>query len=270
VLVKSTDLYNKRNQHSQKKSAREALPQKCCCEQDIKTMAEKTLKLHQEVDPIYFSPNFKPMVKLVEILSAEARRAKHTTEDDSDDDTLRTGVRVHALEGAVATLGDLGPAATVRDLRRAVARAVGVAAADQRLYASAAGRLELVKDDDATLLDAGVWLPDEPRGAVHLRSAAYERLQRQLATATGAVEQLLEQRYGPFHASVSSVRTTAAQYQTLRKLAADAKTSVDACGGPWRSTASRTARRRSPPARASSSTGRPRSRPRRRSGCWPN
>ena len=171
-------------------------------------MTEKTLKLHQEVDPIYFSPNFKPMVKLVEILSAEARRAKHTTEDDSDDDTLRTGVRVHALEGAVATLGDLGPAATVRDLRRAVARAVGVAAADQRLYASAAGRLELVKDDDATLLDAGVWLPDEPRGAVHLRSAAYERLQRQLATATGAVEQLLEQRYGPFHASVSSVRTS--------------------------------------------------------------
>ena len=191
--------------------------------------ADKTLKLHADVDPIYFSPNFKPMVKLVEILSAEARRAKHTTEDDSDDDTLRTGVRVHALEGAVATLGDLGPAATVRDLRRAVARAVGVAAADQRLYASAAGRLELVKDDDATLLDAGVWLPDEPRGAVHLRSAAYERLQRQLATATGAVEQLLEQRYGPFHASVSSVRTTAAQYQTLRKLAADAKTSVDAC-----------------------------------------
>ena len=67
--------------------------------------AEKTLKLHADVDPIYFSPNFKPMVKLVEILSAEARRAKHTTEDDSDDDTLRTGVRVHALEGAVATLG---------------------------------------------------------------------------------------------------------------------------------------------------------------------
>ena len=91
--------------------------------------AEKTLKLHADVDPIYFSPNFKPMVKLVEILSAEARRAKHTTEDDSDADTLRTGVRVHALEGAVATLGDLGPAATVRDLRRAVARAVGVAAA---------------------------------------------------------------------------------------------------------------------------------------------
>ena len=54
-------------------------------------------KLHADVDPIYFSPNFKPMVKLVEILSAEARRAKHTTEDDSDDDTLRTGVRVHAL-----------------------------------------------------------------------------------------------------------------------------------------------------------------------------
>ena len=106
-------------------------------------------KLHADVDPIYFSPNFKPMVKLVEILSAEARRAKHTTEDDSDDDTLRTGVRVHALEGVVATLGDLGPAATVRDLRRAVARAVGVAAADQRLYASAAGRLELVKDDGA-------------------------------------------------------------------------------------------------------------------------
>ena len=33
-------------------------------------------KLHADVDPIYFSPNFKPMVKLVEILSAEARRAK--------------------------------------------------------------------------------------------------------------------------------------------------------------------------------------------------
>ena len=47
-------------------------------------------KLHADVDPIYFSPNFKPMVKLVEILSAEARRAKHTTEDDSDDDTLLT------------------------------------------------------------------------------------------------------------------------------------------------------------------------------------
>ena len=148
-------------------------------------MAEKTLKLHQEVDPIYFSPNFKPMVKLVEILSAEARRAKHTTGDDSDDDTLRTGVRVHALEGAVATLADLGPAATVRDLRRAVARAVGVAAADQRLYASAAGRLELVKDEDATLLDAGVWLPDEPRGAVHLRSAAYERLAADMARNPG-------------------------------------------------------------------------------------
>ena len=29
--------------------------------------------------------------------------------------------------------------------------------------------------------------------------------------------------------ALSSVRTTAAQYQTLRKLAADAKTSVDAC-----------------------------------------
>ena len=28
---------------------------------------------------------------------------------------------------------------------------------------------------------------------------------------------------------MSTVRTTAAQYQTLRKLAADAKTSVDAC-----------------------------------------
>ena len=27
-------------------------------------------KLHADVDPIYFSPNFKPMVKLVEILSA--------------------------------------------------------------------------------------------------------------------------------------------------------------------------------------------------------
>jgi len=184
-------------------------------------------KLKAEVDPVYFSPNFKPMVKLVEVLSAEARRATRTT-DESDDDTPQTCVRVHALEGAVATL-DLGPAATVRDLRRAVARAVGGAAADQRLYASAAGRLELVRDDEATLVDAGIWLQNERRGAVHLRSAAYERLQAQLATATGAVEQLLEERYGPFHESVSSVRTTTTQYQTLRTLAADAKASVGAC-----------------------------------------
>ena len=225
-------------------------------------------KLHADVDPIYFSPNFKPMVKLVEILSAEARRAKHTTEDDSDDDTLRTGVRVHALEGAVATLG--GGRAAVRDLRRAVARAVGVAAADQRLYASAAGRLELVKDDDATLLDAGRLAAGRAAArctcGAPRTSGSSGSSRRRRAPSSSCSSSATAPSTRPSAACARPRRSTKHYVNsppTRRRPSTPAGRS-SASGDPWRSTASRTARKRSPPARASSSTGRPRSRPRRR------
>ena len=108
---------------------------------------------------------------------------------------------------------------------------------------------------------------------MHLRSAAYER-PAAARDGDGRVEQLLEQR-GP---RPSAACATAAQYQTLRKLAADAgrrrrgRSSASAARGDRRPRGPRGNR---PPARASSSTcRRPRSRPRsagagRAASSWP-
>ena len=233
-----------------------------------KQKQKKTAKLHQDVDPIYFYLNFKPMVKSSRSW-AEARRAKHTTEDDSDDDTLRTSVRVHAFPGAVVASPTWAMADRLADLRRAVPRC-GVAAADQRLYASAAGRLELVKDDGQLLGLQYVWLR-----TVAARCTCGRRVraaQRQLMTATAPSSAARAARR-PLPRVRQQRAHGSAQYQTLRKLAADAKTSVDACrarsasGGPE---IDGLATARPEPAGARVPSTEARVRPRRRSGCWPS
>lgn len=98
-------------------------------------------RLHSEIDPAFFSTNFRPMMQLVSILSAEARGrggAAAGAEDagDAGDDGA---VRVFTLDGSVVSLVGLDASSTVDELRGAVKRVVGADFEDQRLYVNPEG-----------------------------------------------------------------------------------------------------------------------------------
>ena len=204
-------------------------------------------RLHSEINPDFFSTNFKPMMQLVSILSAEARGRAGRLDDDEggaaegDEDG---DLRVFTLEGSVVRLRGLDGRSTVDELRAAVKRRLGADFEDQRLYVDAdssarggavltsdvtVARLDLLNDGASTLGACGVFRDGARFGAVHLRNRYYETLRKQLLVATDAVESLLAAHYDTFNASVSSVEKMATQYGTLKDLNARARAHVSDC-----------------------------------------
>ena len=200
-------------------------------------------RLHSEINPDFFSSNFRPMMQLVSILSAEARGRAGAPEPAEEGGDGAGDLKVFTLEGAVVRLRGLGAASTVDELRSAVRRRLGADFEDQRLYVDAdpaarsgalgagvtVARLDLLNDGAAALGDRGVFRDGARVGEVHLRNRAYETLRKQLQVATDAVESLLAAHYDTFNGSVASVERMAAEYEALRGLTADARARVADC-----------------------------------------
>ena len=194
-------------------------------------------RLHSEINPDFFSSNFRPMMQLVSILSAEARGRAGAPEPAEEGGDGAGDLKVFTLEGSVVRLRGLGAASTVDELRSAVRRRLGADFEDQRLYVDAdpaarsgalgagvtVARLDLLNDGAAALGDRGVFRDGARVGEVHLRNRAYETLRKQLQVATDAVESLLAAHYDAFNGSVAAVERTAAEYDALRRLTDDAR-----------------------------------------------
>uniref|UniRef100_A0A7S3JS14 Ubiquitin-like domain-containing protein n=1 Tax=Aureoumbra lagunensis TaxID=44058 RepID=A0A7S3JS14_9STRA len=220
-------------------------------------------RLHSEIEPAFFSTNFRPMGHLVRVLSAEAKQRQKFAKDgkinqDDDDksdvsevlaeEELASVVRVLTLEGRVIKARGLNVMNTVADLRKVIAQETGASLLEMRLYIdlgtsqnralgdlAAASSLELLHDGTRTLQDVGLLTAPEWR-AVHLRNREYEALRTQLAVATEVIERILEHHYDDFAANFHNVEDLANEFDQFYNSVTQARACVikarDALGLP--------------------------------------